>query len=187
MSTQPTLLLIEDNAGDADLLRLRIAECPGEERSYKIARADRLSTGLAALANEKPAVIVLDLHLPDSRGAETFKHVLNQAHDIPVVVFTSGDNEELILDALRHGAQDYLVKGSFDGKELGHALRCAIERQALETASALIRRERLQAEEVFRSRVIRELRAQLSSIQQFVTALLCDLPKEPLPKPTLSI
>src|SRR3984885_16270646 len=126
------VLLIEDNPGDVDLVRLRLLESNSErEVPFEMFWADRLSTGLTALTKELPAVVLLDLYLPDSRGAETFHNVLSRSVGVPVVVLSAQDDEELVLNALQHGVQDYLVKGAFDSKHLGHTLRCAIERQAL--------------------------------------------------------
>jgi DNA-binding NarL/FixJ family response regulator len=126
------------------------------------------------LAKEKPAVVLLDLYLPDSTGADTFHNLLDQAPGVPVIVLTGRDDEELIVNAVQHGVQDYLVKGAFDTRQLGHTLRCAIERQALVTARGTSKREQLQLEQRFLSRVSRELRAPLTSIHQFVTSVLDD-------------
>jgi DNA-binding NtrC family response regulator len=129
MSNQPThVLLIEDSSGDADLVRMRLREGnPDLEISY----ADRLSTGLAALAVKPPAVVLLDLNLPDSHGAQTFRNVRNQAPGVPVVVLSGVDDEELAVQAVHEGVQDYLVKGAFDSKQLTRTLLFAIERQGL--------------------------------------------------------
>ena len=132
MSNQPArILLIEDNQGDADLVRIRL------ESNYDLALscADRLSTGLAALDLEPPAVVLLDLNLPDSHGEETFRNVLNKAPGVPVVVLSTLEDEALAARAIHHGVQDYLVKGTFDGQQLARALRYAIERHA---AAALV-------------------------------------------------
>ena len=67
------VLLIEDNPGDADLIRLRLVE---SDSAVKVSCVDRLADGLAFLAKEPPSVVLLDLNLPDSRGAETFRKVL---------------------------------------------------------------------------------------------------------------
>jgi DNA-binding NtrC family response regulator len=129
VSHQPTqVLLIEDSQRDADLVRLRLVESNSD---VEVSFADRLSTGLAALAAKPPAVVLLDLNLPDSHGAQTFRNVLNQAPGVPVVVLSGMEDEELALEALHQGVQDYLVKGAFDGKQLARSLRYAIARQAL--------------------------------------------------------
>jgi len=83
------VLLIEDNQGDADLVRMRLMESNSD---LELSCADRLSTGLAALDVVHPAVVLLDLNLPDSRGAETFRNVLNRAPGVPVVVMSTLGN-----------------------------------------------------------------------------------------------
>ena len=129
MGHQPThVLLIEDSPGDADLVRMRLRE---GNPDLEISCADRLSTGLAALAVKPPAVVLLDLNLPDSHGAQTFRNVRNQAPGVPVVVLSGVDDEELAVQAVHEGVQDYLVKGAFDSKQLTRTLLFAIERQAL--------------------------------------------------------
>lgn len=127
MSNQPRrLLLIEDNQGDVDLVRFKLLEGNAE---FEVYCADRLSAGLTALTEEPPAVVLLDLHLPDSRGVATLHAVIERTAGVPVVVITGSDDDELAVHAVSRGAQDYLVKGTFDGKRLGHSLRFAIERQ----------------------------------------------------------
>src|SRR5258708_29369775 len=88
----------------------------------EVSCADRLSTGLAALDIERPAVVLLYLNLPDSRGAETFRNVLNKASSVPVVVLSTLEDESLAVQAMHQGVHDYLVKGSFDDKQLTRAL-----------------------------------------------------------------
>jgi DNA-binding response OmpR family regulator len=177
VSTQPKrLLLIEDNQGDIDLLRLGLRESQSQLGVfYDVSCADRLSTGLAALAKERPAVVLLDLYLPDSRGAETFHNVLNQAHGVPVVVLSARDEEELVVDAVQHGVQDYLVKGTFDSKQLARTLKCAIERHALVTALDVNGKKQLQLKEHLLSRALQDLRIPVTSIHQCVTSVLDDL------------
>jgi DNA-binding response OmpR family regulator len=98
MSDQPThVLLIEDNAGDADLVRLRLVE---GRSAVNVSCVNRLSDGLASLHEKSPSVILLDLNLPDSQGAETFRKVLEKAPDVPVVILSGQDDEALAIKAL---------------------------------------------------------------------------------------
>jgi signal transduction histidine kinase len=163
------VLLIEDNLGDADLVRLRLVE---GNSNLGVTYADRLSTGLDSLSRDEPAVVLLDLNLPDSRGAETFRNVLKKAPGVPIVVLSGQDDEELALKAVHQGVQDYLVKGAFDSKQLARAMRYAIERQALLTSLEISRKQQLQFKDQFLSHVSHELRTPLSSIHQFVSILL---------------
>jgi signal transduction histidine kinase len=170
MSGPPTqVLLIEDNPGDADFVRLRLGE---SNSGLQVTHADRLATGLAALALDPPAVVLLDLNLPDSRGAETFRNVLKKAPGVPIVILSGQDDEELAANAIHQGVQEYLVKGTFDVKQLEHAVRYAIGRQALLTALDLNRKQQLQYKDQFLSHVSHELRTPLTCAHQFVTIVL---------------
>jgi signal transduction histidine kinase len=163
------ILLIEDNQGDADLVRLRLVE---SESDIDVSCFDRLSAGLDSMANNPPSVVLLDLNLPDSRGAETFRSVLRRAPGVPVLVLSGQDDEELAIKAVHQGVQDYLVKGSFDSKQLGRAIHYAMERQALLTSLDMSRKQQLQFKNEFLSHVSHELRTPLTCIHQFVTILL---------------
>jgi phosphoserine phosphatase RsbU/P len=166
------VLLIEDNQGDADFVRLRLVESNSD---VEVTYADRLSTGLAALAVASPAVVLLDLNLPDSRGVDTFREVLDRAPRVPVVVLSGRDDEELAITAIHHGAQDYLVKGQFDGPQLGRAMRYAVERKALQTAVDMSRIQQLQVGDQFLSRISHELDTPLICARQSATILLDEL------------
>jgi signal transduction histidine kinase len=165
----PNVLLIEDNPGDADLIRLRLVESKSD---IDIACANRLADGLHSMEERTPSVVLLDLNLPDSRGAETFRRVLGKAPGVPVVVLSGQDDEELAVKAVHQGVQDYLVKGSFDSKQLARAMRYAIERQSLLTSLDMSRKQQLQFKDQFLSHVSHELRTPLTSIHQFATLLL---------------
>ncbi len=120
------VLLIEDNPGDARLLRelLSNAGPPG----VALECAGRLSTGVTALEERQFDAVILDLSLPDSRGLDTFDRLHRAAPRLPVVVLTGLDDEDLALSAVARGAQDYLVKGSVDAASLLRVLRFAVER-----------------------------------------------------------
>lgn len=162
------VLLIEDNPGDADLTRLRLIEANSD---VEVKCVDRLADGLASL-EEKPSVILLDLNLPDSRGAATYRSILDKAPGIPVVILSGQDDETLANKALNQGAQDYLVKGRFDAKDLDRAMRYAVERQALLRAVEMAQKQQLEFKNQFLSHVSHELRTPLTCIHQYVTLLL---------------
>jgi PAS domain S-box-containing protein len=124
-----SVLLVEDNAGDARLIEAALC---GDGR-VRLARADRLSRGLERLALEPFDAVLLDLDLPDSRGFETLAAILAQTR-VPVLVLTGLDDESVGLQAIRHGAQDYLVKGRVGDDLLRRSLRYAIERWRLQAA-----------------------------------------------------
>lgn len=169
--TQPTtnVLLIEDNAGDADLVRLRLVE---GRSPVKVNCVNRLSDGLASLTAETPSVVLLDLNLPDSHGAETFRRLIEHAPNVPVVVLSGQDDEALAMKAVHQGVQDYLVKGNLSSKHLERAIRYAVERQALLRALEITQKKQLEFKNQFLSHVSHELRTPLTCIHQYVALLL---------------
>lgn len=169
------VLLIEDNPGDADLIRLRLVE---SSSPVDVSCAQRLSDGLASLSKMRPSVVLLDLNLPDSQGAETFRKVLAKAPDVPVVILSGQDDEALAIKALHQGVQDYLVKGAFGRGELDRAMRHAMERQALLRSLEMSRKQQLEFKNRFLSHVSHELRTPMTCIHQFVTILLDGLAGE---------
>ena len=170
MDPQATsVLLIEDNPGDADLVRLRLVE---GRPAVRVNCVRRLSDGLAALSNEMPSLVLLDLNLPDSHGAETFRRVLEKAPNVPVVVLSGQDDEALAIKAVHQGVQDYLIKGDITSKHLERALRYAVERQGLLRSLEITRKQQLEFKNQFLSHVSHELRTPLTCIHQYVTLLL---------------
>ncbi len=126
------ILLVEDNPGDARLIREILAEAGNE--SFDIDWALSLAKGLERLAQGGIDLVLLDLGLPDSQGFETFVKAHAQAPHVPFVVLTGLHDETLGLSAVRQGAQDYLVKGEADGRLLLRTLRYATERKRVEEA-----------------------------------------------------
>ena len=124
------VLIVEDNPGDVRLVRERLAEVP--DSPFQVEWADRLASGVERLSRGGVDVLLLDLGLPDSEGLETFSELHAVQPDVPVVVLSGGADEELAIQAVRAGAQDYLVKGSGGAQLLSRALRYAIERKHAE-------------------------------------------------------
>src|SRR4051812_5416689 len=98
------IMLVEDTAADARLIRA-ILRSP----SFQVTHVEHLSEALAVLRSTEIDVILLDLNLPDCRGAETLDRVLEHAPDIAVVVITGNGDEHSALAAVAQGAQDYLI------------------------------------------------------------------------------
>jgi signal transduction histidine kinase len=175
------VLLIEDNPGDADLVRLRLVEGQSDVR---VSCVNRLSDGLASLTRDVPSVVLLDLNLPDSHGAETFRRVMEHAPNVPVVVLSGQDDEALAMKAVHHGVQDYLVKGNISSKNLERAIRYAVERQGLLRALEITQKQQLEFKNRFLSHVSHELRTPLTCIHQYVTLLLDGLAGAMVPEQT---
>jgi len=127
------VLLVEDNPGDARLLREVLADAhPG---GYEVQNADCLNEGLRRLEqDDRYDVILLDLSLPDSRGLATVSAIQTAVPDVPIVVLTGTDDDTLGVEAVRIGAQDYLVKGRADGRLLARTIDYATERKRTEKA-----------------------------------------------------
>jgi PAS domain S-box-containing protein len=126
------ILLVEDNPGDARLLREMLARAaPGQ---FQVTLVERLSVALQRLGQEPFDLVLLDLSLPDSQGFETFLQVRDQEAALPIIVLSGLDDEALAVRAVREGAQDYLVKGQVDGNLLARAMRYAIERKLAQDA-----------------------------------------------------
>jgi two-component system, cell cycle sensor histidine kinase and response regulator CckA len=123
-------LLIEDNEDDAYLIGETLTERTVMDIHLKW--VDRLESGLMHLTDGKVDVVLLDLSLPDSHGLETLDKVQRQTPDVPVIVLTHLDDEAMAIQAVRRGAQDYLVKGRPDGDGLARAIQYAIERKGSE-------------------------------------------------------
>ena len=132
------VLLIEDDAENAVLIREMLAEAEGG--SFDVQCAECLSAALARLVERGTDVVLLDLGLPDSSGIDTFVDVHVQAPDTPILVLTGLDDESVGLQAAREGAEDYLVKGQVSGNMLARAIRHALERKSIEKRMMLERR-----------------------------------------------
>ena len=133
MSTESTrVLLVEDNLGDARLLYEGLAEALPDQ--FRMTHVRRLSEALEYLWQETCDVVLLDLGLPDSHGLDTLVVTRAQAPGVPIVVLTGFQDDALAAEALKGGAQDYLVKGQVDSKLLARSLRYAIVRKATEQA-----------------------------------------------------
>lgn len=124
------VLLIEDSKGDARLLEEMLFDV-GED-SFKLICAGTLASGFKYLKRGEIHLVLLDLGLPDSEGFDTFLKIHDAVPDLPIIIMTGYNDAKMAVDAVREGAQDYLVKGQVDGNLLIRSMRYAIERKKLE-------------------------------------------------------
>jgi PAS domain S-box-containing protein len=130
MSQQIHALLIEDDPDDILLLKESLAEI-GLGR-IRLDTTDRLSRGLIQLGAQDYDVLLLDLNLPDSRGLDTLINTVKRYPRLPVVVLSGLADDVITVEAVRRGAQDYLVKGEISGPLVLRVMRYAIERKQVE-------------------------------------------------------
>jgi diguanylate cyclase (GGDEF)-like protein/PAS domain S-box-containing protein len=135
------LLLVEDNPGDARLLREMFNEL-GLHRTEQT-HVECMSDAEKHLSEHAVDIIVLDLGLPDAQGLGAVRRAHTAAPHVPLVVLTGLDDESLAAEALQEGAQDYLIKGQIDARGLLRSLRYAIERKTMEEA-LFVEKERAQ-------------------------------------------
>ena len=130
-------LLVEDNPGDARLIR----EMLGGVKSVRVevSEAESIPEALRQIDRQEFDVVLLDLSLPGTRGIETFTALHSKTDHLPIIVLTGLDDEGVALNAVGSGAQDYLVKGQVDGDVIARAIRYAMERHRSEVELAVSR------------------------------------------------
>ncbi|NDJ25379.1 response regulator [Nostoc sp. B(2019)] len=189
------ILLVEDSPSDARLLRQIFLHASQEE--WEMSHVERLSEAIdASRENSLPTLdnsqiesrrqrrfnlVLLDLSLPDSIGLDTLKEFRVAIPDIPVVVLTGLDDEDLALQALAEGAQDYLVKDQLTIQRLVRAIRYAIERSEIinqlreseeRTRQALAKEQELnELKSNFVAMVSHEFRTPMTTIQTSIDIL----------------
>ncbi|HLX37331.1 MAG TPA: ATP-binding protein [Candidatus Binataceae bacterium] len=159
------VLLIEDNPGDTRLVREALSET--RFARWRLTCRQTLSEGLELLGRESVVAVLLDLTLPDCTGAETIAQVHAAAPTMPIVILTGRDDEVISRDAVKAGAQDYLIKGLFDGGLLSRSLFYAIERARLREQLLKARDEALQAAKLkseFLAIISHEMRTPMNAI-----------------------
>ncbi len=122
-----SLLLVEDNPGDARLLKENLADA--ETARFEITCVDNLDDAIRNLSEGHFEIVLLDLSLPDSHGLETFTKTFEHSKGVPIVVMSGLSDETVAVRAVQGGAQDYLVKGQADTGIIVRSIHYAIERK----------------------------------------------------------
>jgi len=131
LSPQPSakILIVEDNEADAFLLQetlKKAGSCP-----LDLTVAGKIGDALRFLDENRFDLVLSDLSLPDSHGMETFTRLYAHTPETPIILLTGFEDESLGLEAVRAGAQEYIVKGTINGKALWRVISYAIERHSL--------------------------------------------------------
>jgi len=146
------ILLVEDNPADYRLLRELLADAGAG--SFVVSQASSLKEAVALASGEAGFdVVLLDLSLPDSRGLDTVHRCREAMPLLPVIVLTGQDDEALGIQAIRGGAQEYLVKGQVDRRLLVRTIAYAEERHRLEAARAKLTEQLREARDQLDRRV----------------------------------
>ena len=170
------VLLVEDNDVDAQLTRDILTEWGIEP--FDITHVPRLQDAFAHLARARFDAIVLDLSLPDGSGLSTVRQMQAAHPTIAIIVLSGLSDQPLALQTVRHGAQDYLVKGEGPPEYLARSIRYAIERKRAEERLTYLAQydqlTNLVNRSLFRDRLIQAM-ARSKRLQQPLGLMLLDL------------
>ncbi len=173
-ATASRVLLVEDSRVYAQLVEDMLED---SRSGFEVAHCRRIAEAADLLADEPFHCVLMDLGLPDAEGLTGMRLLLELAPAVPVVVLTGVDDDEVGLDAVKEGAQDYLVKARSDGPLIGRAIRYAIERKQVELELA-DRAAQIQAfaerQRDFVASASHELRTPLTSILGYLELVLED-------------
>lgn len=123
------ILLIEDNPGDADLIREMLPS--DDESEFKVHCVSRLSDAVSHLHKQQADLALLDLDLPDCQGLNTIRLTRKAAPEMPIVVLTGNQDESVGIAAVQDGAQDFLIKGQTHRSQLSRVIRYAVYRHSV--------------------------------------------------------
>jgi signal transduction histidine kinase len=183
------LIIVEDNIGDARLIKEMLRDT--DFADYETTFVHTLE-GLRDFKKSAFQAILLDLHLSEMKPEETFRYVNDQFHETPIIILTGLKDDRLAAKIVRRGAQDYLVKGTFDSDMLQRSLKYAIYRKKAEKKLArekfTTQREKNRADnfesesirlkninkakDVFLSIASHQLRTPATAVKQYIAMVL---------------
>src|SRR5687768_14597462 len=113
MDTKPiNVLLVEDEPNDVLLLRKMLQKA--RSANFHVDHVPTLKESIQTLKGSGHDVVLLDLLLSDSEGLDTFTALRKEILDVPIIVLSGRDDEDMAVKAVQLGAEDYLVKGRVD-------------------------------------------------------------------------
>lgn len=124
------VLIVEDNPYDTKIITELFRDI--KHGNFHLDFAETLKIAAARWAEAPPDILLLDLNLPDSFGPETLVRAEQLFPDLPIIVMTGFYEEQLGLELIKKGAQDYLVKGKITGDWLAYSLKYSVERAKIE-------------------------------------------------------
>ncbi|MBI3926334.1 MAG: response regulator [Armatimonadetes bacterium] len=185
------VLLIEDSVAQARLFSLELEE--QQPPPFEIVHVETLHEALVRLEQEPFEVVLADLSLPDAHGTEAVSRLHAYAPNLPLVVLTGLDDESVAMQAVREGAQEYLVKDHASGRVLKRVLLHAMERKKVEealkaTRESLLQTQKLEALGRLAGGIAHDFNNILTNIIGYSDMLLDDLePASPLRDDVLEI
>jgi len=166
--------MLEDNPGDAILLRAALQKAFLKQRPL-IMHAQTLKNALEILTTQSFDLITVDLHLPDSLDLDSIVATKKACPMTPILVVSGWSDRPAAREALRLGAQDYIIKGNFDPESLRWSLESAIERQRKLNSSENSRRrevEKNQTKDEILSMTAHDIRGPLIGVMAYLASIL---------------